>query len=255
MTTNGRALCRFILKLKKDMQMNNLLLMPEAGQAGNGTKPHVSFSCRVLSWLLHHANREGRNEYLYKIKNRLLSKYGKFIGHDIQFIEGKKCHSCDGTGIYVHYHWHGSEREYEGCYRCYNGWYKRPTWNVLQRIQFGNYVFHQPFERLYKKPEDVSLPIIEGYIEHNRSKHGKFALTILFLLYEKGYLKRWYKSAGIGWKCYWWQPRNWLYNIVHIIKHGRNSIPFNDTKRKMKAIISKYKSVKPVSYEPDDLPF
>lgn len=252
MAYNGRALRRFLLNLKNDIQMNNLLQMPEAGQAGNGAKPLVGFSCRVLSWLLHHANREGRNEYFYKVKNRLLSKYGNFIGYDVQFIEGKKCHSCNGSGVYHGYGWDGDY--YDHCYRCHNGWYKRPVWNILQRVQFGKYIFHQPYQRAYEKPE-ISTTIIEGYIDHNRSKHGQFSLTVLFLFYEKGYIKRWYKSAGIGWKSYWWQPRNWLYNIVHIIKHGRNSIPFNDTRRKMKAIINKYKPVKPVSYEPDDLPF
>ena len=207
----------------------------------------------ILSWLLHHANREGRNEHFYKIKNRLLAKFGNFIGYDIQFIEGKKCHSCHGSGMYYSY-FYGNEWDYEHCYSCYGGWYKRPVWNILHRVKFGKYIFHQPKERVYKAPA-AETKVIEGYIDHNKSKHGQFALTILFLIYEKGYLKRWYQSAGTGWKCYWWQRRNWLYNIIHIIKHGKNSIPFNDTRRKMKAIMNKYKPVNQVSYNDYDLPF
>ena len=73
----------------------------------------------ILSWLLHNANREGRNEHFYEIKNRILAKYGKLVCYDVQFIEGKKCHSCGGTGIYTGYY------SNDDCYHCFNGWYKR----------------------------------------------------------------------------------------------------------------------------------
>lgn len=178
----------------------------------------------ILSWPLHHANREYKNPEFYAIKNRILTKYGKHICYDVQFIEGKKCHSCDGTGIHVGYRWSdihwGKLVSYEEtCYKCYQGWYKRPVWNILARVEFGKYTFHQPYQRSYSKP-DNSIQIIEGYIDHNRSKYSVFAGTILFLLYEKGYLKRWYKGAGCGWRLMWWLPRNYLHNIIHVIKHG-----------------------------------
>jgi len=57
----------------------------------------------VLSWLLHHANRSlnwGDKKYFYPIKNKILSKYGKYVKYGIQFIEGKKCYTCHGTGDY-----------------------------------------------------------------------------------------------------------------------------------------------------------
>lgn len=208
--------------------------------------PTKIFFEKVLSWLLHHANREGRNENFYAIKNRLLSKYGKHIGYDVQFIEGKKCYSCEGTGEHKKYDYHGRVYDVDACYRCYDGWYKRPTWNILQKVQFGKFIFHQPYQRAYKKPTDIATAIIEGYIEHNRSKHGKLALSVLFLIYERGYVKRWYKETGIGWRCYWYLPRNYIHNIIHIIKHRRNSYPF--IKKDKQPIYNHWQTT-------DDLPF
>jgi len=206
----------------------------------------------ILSWLVHHANRESKNDYFYRIKNRLLTKYGRFIGYDVQFIEGKKCNSCGGTGEHYRYGRYGQVYDYDDCYHCFGGWYKQPHWNILSRIQFGKYVFHQPKERVYKKPDQLSLSIIEGYIDHNRSKHGKFALFVLFLIYEKNYLNRWYKETGNGWRCYWWYPRNYLYNLIHFIKKGKNAYPI---KRMFEKRI-KYPETKPYQYQSgDELPF
>lgn len=202
----------------------------------------------ILSFLLHYANRETKHENFYKVKNQLLSKYGEHIGYDIQFIEGKKCFACDGTSVYwKHYHgeWHA-----EDCYRCYGGWYKRPTWNILQRLKFGKYTFHQPFKRVYEMPE-IETPIIEGYIDHTSAKYGALAVFILCLIYEKGYLKRFYNENGIGWAVYWWYPRNYVYNTIHIIKHGRNSYPIRHLKEKFR----KYFPPKPIEYDTEELPF
>lgn len=170
-----------------------------------------------LSRLLFRANRETKSEYFYAVKNKLLAKYGKHIDYDVQYIEGKRCFSCGGTGIY-----HGYSQP-QDCYRCYGGWYKLPTWNILSRVQFGNYIFHQPYKRVYKKPE-IEKPMIEGYIEKTRVKYGELSLFILCLIYEKGYLKRWW-SAPTWWRCYWYYPRNWFHNIIHIIKNGKKSYP------------------------------
>ena len=148
----------------------------------------------LLSWLLHHANRQYRSPEFYAIKNRLLKKYGKHICYDVQFIEGKKCHSCGGTGIYSkHYDNYGFVSGVNYCYNCFNGWYKRPVWNILARLQFGNYTFHQPYQRSYTKP-DNGIKVIEGYIEHNHSKYGEFAAGILFLIYDRKTFKVWWKE-------------------------------------------------------------
>jgi hypothetical protein len=221
----------------------------------------------ILAYLLHHANREYRSEEFYRIKNRILTKYGKVVGHDVQFIEGKKCRSCGGKGFHYRYGY-GHYYNTADCYHCWGGWYKSPAWVLLQRIRFGRCIFHKPIERKLQSknpyiqsdymPEDLRLnlgpEVIQGYIDHKRTKFGKNARTILFLLYDwKGYWKRWYKSIGRGWRCsrYWWlRPRNWPNNIAHIIRYGRKAIPFM---RK-----TKYQpppSQPALDYQPEDLPF
>jgi len=148
-----------------------------------------SLKISVVSFLLHHANRLGKDAEFYDtIKNRILKQYGTHLCYDVQFIEGKECFSCDGTGIY--------EEVADGftiddedailqiaCHNCYDGWYKRPTWNILAKIQFGMYTFHQPYKRVYSKP-DITIPLIEGYISHTPSRFAPLAKFILFAIYN-----------------------------------------------------------------------
>jgi len=131
------------------------------------------------------------------------------------------------------------------CWNCSGtGWYKKPVWNWLDVIQFGKYVFHQPLTKTYTKPTE-SVKVFNGYIDHSNTKYTDFALFVVFVVYEKGYLSRWYKQTGLGWRNMWWLPRNWIYNSIHILKHGRNSIPF----RKHPKQQTNY------NYSSSDLPF
>jgi hypothetical protein len=181
----------------------------------------------VLSWLLHHANREYKSEHFYHVKNMLLKKYGSHAGYDLQHIEGKKCYTCGGSGIYTGYYWSG-EQWHDSCNRCYGGWYKLPQYNILERVKFGNFIFHQPYKRFSKNPEGefAGLNKIDGYVYHSYTPYGPAARHILFLLYESGYLKRYYKNAGIGWRTQWWLPGAWIPNTIHLVKYKLNSIPF-----------------------------
>ena len=186
----------------------------EIASSSNTKVGFIRFFLPVLSWLLHHANREGRNEYFYKIKNRILSKYSIHLGYDVQFIAGKKCFTCGGTGTYEGYDFKDDCRNCDG-----TGWYKLPVYNILARVQFGNYLFHQPFKRTFIKPKTISSPIIQGYITHNRSQYGKFALFILFLFFDKHYLKRCFGIARSKWHRYWkYNKRAWLPRTVFKIK-------------------------------------
>jgi hypothetical protein len=215
---------------------------------------------RILSYLLHHANREYRSDEFYRVKDKILTKYSKVVGHDVQFIEGKTCRSCGGRGYHEKISWEtGEVYDTVGCSRCWGGWYKQPTWVLLQRLKFGKYIFHKPIVRKFGKKnpfiEDYPLSneVIEGYIDHTRTKFGKDARTILFLLYDwKGHWKRWYKSIGRGWRCskYWWlRPRNWPNNIAHIIRYKGKAMPFRKKQ--------KYTPAPPqiINYQTDDLPF
>ncbi len=156
----------------------------------------------ILSWLLHHANRFTKSPNFYAVKSRLLKRYGRLLQYEVQYIEGKECWSCGGTGIH---HWsydqYGMKDEPFMCWSCYgSGWYKDPMWVILKRILFGKYIFHQPYERSYSKPQ-LSVSI-NGYVTHTPTKHGLFALNILYLLYDRKAFKlridMWYWNNVTG---------------------------------------------------------
>lgn len=225
----------------------------------------------ILSYLLHHANREYRSDDFYKVKDMILTRYGKVVGHDVQFIEGKKCHSCQGRGYRYKYGLNGKPYDTADCWHCWGGWYKQPTWVLLQRVKFGQYTFHKPAERKYGKNNPfinecgVNKEVIEGYIDHTRTNYGKDARVVLFLLYDwKGFWKRWYKAIGRGWYCHrsvWWKPRKWPNNIAHLIRFGQNAIPFMNLKRYKpwasppEPEVPTTSTISSVDYQPDDLPF
>lgn len=145
-----------------------------------------SLKISLLSFLLHHANRLGKDAAFYMIKNKILAQYGTHLCYDVQFIEGKKCFTCDGTGTYWDYCYQDEEDKEESCWRCDDGWFKSPTWNILAKIQFGKYTFHQPYKRVYSKP-DITIPLIEGYISHTPAKFAPLAKFILFAIYKPKY--------------------------------------------------------------------
>lgn len=189
---------------------------------------------KILSFLLNQANRETKSREYYAVKDIILKKYGTLIGYDVQHIPGKECFSCNGTGR----HYNAYEQCYDDCWNCSNGWYKRPVWNILEKIQFGRYVFHRPYKRCYIKPDEYH-PTIQGYIEHNAGKYGKISLFILLLIYEKGYLKRWWTTPRIGYYSYWWRWNNFINNLFYIWQH-----------RKIK-----FKKINPEAYDNENLPF
>jgi hypothetical protein len=212
-----------------------------------------NLSLSILSWFLHHANQHGKDAHFYKIKNRILAKYGKHICYEVQFIDGKKCYSCNGTGIYRSFSF-GSQP----CYNCTNGWYKKPCWNILALLKFGKYEFHQPFLRVYEDPQS-KCKTFSGYVERNPTRLTGFAITVLFLIYEKGYLNRWWNTeAGWCWKSCWWKPSSWPINLIHIIKKGRRSIPaikFKVWWNNLRLDLKLQKQPVYEQFEGDDLPF
>lgn len=134
----------------------------------------------MIGRLLHVANSYPGcidKRRFYAMKDRILSRFGIEDGFDIQHIEGKQCWSCDGTGGL----W-----EPGGCWRCLDGWYKRPVWVTLQRYKLGRYTFHLPRERSYEKPEpDVTR--ITGYVEHPDYGYDKprWATILLGLVFDR----------------------------------------------------------------------
>lgn len=165
----------------------------------------------ILAWLLFHANKS-KDKRFYEIKNRILKKHGKPIGFDIQHIEGKRCFSCGGTGTHTYFNYFGEEVSHDACWKCNaTGWFKRPVWNYLYKIQFGKYVFHQPYEKTYSKPEGT-IPVLIGYIEHDKTKYTEFALFLLFLAFEKGYLKHRYYQQYRDFKSFVYYKKKYMFS-------------------------------------------
>lgn len=187
----------------------------------------MKLKIQILSWLLHHANRsitQQEKAIFYDIKNQLLKQYGICRSYEVQFIQGKRCRACHGTGRHQTYYKSSDE-----CWLCNGtGWYAHPRWNYLAIYEFGNYTFHKPTNTVYQKPS-ISLNIIDGYIEHTKSDYGRFSLFILFLKY-KGLnsaivhfvtkpFKIYYKGVW-NFRYKWWYPRNFNYNLIYMVKFG-----------------------------------
>lgn len=165
-----------------------------------------------LAFILHHANRYyEKSDAYYKIKDKILTKYAKSDGYDIQHIPGKKCWSCGGTGMHYYYSSTAPYKPYDStdCWHCHNGWYKLPQWICLERKIFGGYIFHKPLRREFqaKNPwtaegmgwQVSTRPIIEGYIDHVRSRFSRWAMLILFLLYDRKNAKLFWRNE-VNWK-------------------------------------------------------
>jgi hypothetical protein len=189
----------------------------------------------IFSWLLHHANRYYKSEHFYTIKAKILEKYGKVVDYHYQYIKGKRCHTCGGSGIWLGYSWYNNRQYTDICNNCGgNGWYRNPHWNVLAVIKMGKFTFHKPLDRSYTKPA-VGSPVIEGYVEHEPSRYSYAARMILFMLYDwKGHGTNWKFGIGHSWYGYkQWRPAHIFNNAVHLIRKREQSIPFQQWRRKM----------------------
>lgn len=198
----------------------------------------------MIPFLLHHANRCENTKEFYAIKNKLLDAHGETVGYDIQHIEGKICHSCNGTGIYRKRDQYGFWNT-EGCWHCYGGWYKRPIWVFLARRKFGKYIFHKPLRREYGKDNPFFVPNglpygrITGYVSHRTSKYGELAVLALYLIYNRAAAKQYFHDLGMGWRCYWWLPRNYIHVIAHFVRKGFSAYPFWCIKQKIKSFLNR----------------
>lgn len=145
----------------------------------------------VLSKVLQVANswpNASSQDEFYAMKRRILERFGTPCGIDIQSLDGKICHSCEGSGTFYHY---SGDSDY--CYRCDgSGWYKPPSYVELQRVQIGKVVFHSPLKRVYHHGDKhVPRASINGYIEH-RSHNPDLVLwahLMLGLLFDRNVAK------------------------------------------------------------------
>lgn len=171
----------------------------------------------MIAFILHAANRNIKGHSpselvaFYYIKDKILQRWGKVAGYDVQKIDGVRCRSCDGTGRYDRYSNYPPYKVYdsEPCWHCVSGWYWLPRWVCLQRIKLGPYEFHKPLKREeairnpFTKEElgwEVSeRPVIKGYIDHKNHWFGDTAIALLFLCMD-------FKMFRFFINC-WWSDR------------------------------------------------
>lgn len=226
-----------------------------------------SLLSRPCSWLMFHANKLPKDPFsiekdlFYTVKNKMLRKYGKYVKTEFQHFEGKQCFTCDGTGIYYQsdpkYDPYGNDIEH--CKKCNaSGWYKDEKWVELEVFKFGKYHFHLPSNTRYVKPKE-NVVIIEGFIEHRKTRFTSFAFFVFMLMFHKNYIVKYYNSCR-GWRCNWENPNNWLHNFCHILLKKQDAIPISNFLNKWKKFKSKYsikRKKRYVSFQvtEDDLPF
>lgn len=178
---------------------------------------------KLLGILMYMGNNEGVKEPWYSLKQKLCARYGVNNGYDLQYLEGKQCWGCDGTGKFTRYSFGSGYKE--DCYRCNGGWYTMPAYVVLERIKIGDKVFHKPISRTESRDSihNRGIPLsitIHGYIAHHKVKYGWLAFSILFLVFARKEYLAYIKTFGAGWRISWWLPKNWLRNFMHI-KHRK----------------------------------
>lgn len=223
----------------------------------------------ILSFLLHHANRLGKDDAFYRIKRSLLLKYGKADGYDLQYISGRVCFSCDGSGEIRSWY----DGEMEMCERCDgSGYYRKPFYVVLNRYRYGKYLFHSPEDRSYNKvPDDDTVARavnrIYTYITHKPAeRYAHLCKLLLFLFFNHSIF--WQRALP-----YWFlnpayvdfemaKPKHIAMNIFHVlvwaIKTKGKHIPLfvsliaiRNSKRNFVRLSKEYAS----SQDNDDLPF
>ena len=164
----------------------------------------------MLAWLLHIANSSPIDKRaFYPVKTMILQRFGIKDGLDLQELAGKRCWSCDGSGIFVHTY-SGDE---ECCDRCGgNGWYKSPCYVTLQRWELGRYVFHEPIDRKYCLPPSgiIVRSFLTGYVDHRHYSYRSrlWASFLLGLMFDRDLATiAWPQIVRRYWIVQFWRKR------------------------------------------------
>lgn len=114
---------------------------------------------RKQLYLANAANYPGKREYFYPLKNKLIRKYGKYDGYDVQRIN-KTCWHCGGSGIDPY-------DEDDSCHKCDGTGIYDTKIVYLERylIKGDNYVYHSPRDN-WVTPKGEKKSVIEGLVKH-----------------------------------------------------------------------------------------
>lgn len=173
---------------------------------------------RLLATLLHYANADTGATYrqeFYALKERLLRRYGRFDGHQIQEIK-KLC-----WGPWGHEYGERAGCKGEGCPHCRGTGVFDIRWVRLERWVWQGYVFHRPVDdtRIIPSPYPPAN-MIHGRIEHPRYGRGANEARLwLYLLCGELRLfwKDWTSHAYCGWS--WWPLTNMQRAVMNLSMH------------------------------------
>lgn len=142
----------------------------------------------MLAYLLHVANSDPWfRDRFYAMKTRILHRFARTDGHDIQELPGAQCWSCHGGGVYYHI-----SGDTDQCWKCDGtGWYRQPRWTRLQRWKLGRYSFHEPIDSGYGSPPiklETPRAVILGYVRHRdyTTRRVLLATLLLALIFDRG---------------------------------------------------------------------
>jgi len=152
----------------------------------------------LLGFLIHHGNTDPLDkDAFYRIKDKILRRWGTVVGFDVQHLPGMKCNCCRNG-----YHWHWiydwGAYGWEKCWHCGGtSWYKQERWILLLRYRLGNHDLHRPVSFLKgewsNKPSSLLAGrFIEGFINHSNSPHhlNRECALWLFLFYDRSAFKK-----------------------------------------------------------------
>ncbi len=185
-------------------------------------------------WIVNSDPPHQLRDKFYSIKNKLLKRFGKRVGQDLQHIY-KECWHCN--------YWACDDCEqFDACCKCLGTNIYRQFWSRLDVYQFGRFRFHLPVERLYKDPGEPVT--IKSYIQHE--ERGNYFLRMELLL----------------WLIVFFDPVYLLRNLRHL-KHVPVSLryplfwllsQFGRIVQAVKVLSKRFKP-KPKPIDPEDIPF
>jgi hypothetical protein len=170
------------------------LRKPFGGRCARGNmKIKMSALYFLLGEILHLANQQppfGLKSDFYQLKDKLLTRWGVFVGHDLQHIV-RYCYGCNGEGEIPETRnifgnpWFITQK----CPRCGGSGIYRQFWVNLKRYRLGGREFHIPLQRFYfEKDAGIGyLHFIQGDIEHVSPKFylAAEACWWLFLFFDR----------------------------------------------------------------------
>lgn len=146
----------------------------------------------IPQWLANYfykanaGNYDGKLDFYLNIKPIVLNNYADFIGYDLQIIE-KKCHSCDGDGVYKKYDFNGHVYDRETCWSCNGTGIYEIKKMSLKRYLLNGRIYHIPAYEIRNEPVKNH---INGLIKHEAISPYDAHNAYLILLWK--YNRNWF---------------------------------------------------------------